>query len=838
MGNTMIFPGNASVTDRVSTNHNFETGDFTLHCWMSTIDFGPLFTQPATNLHVGVDPNGSIQFTVKYGDQLQTVQTLQTGFNDGLWHHVAAVRSGDQLSIFVDGNELPVTQRWSNIEAAGSDGSEQQFIGSLGPTGIWSDALTADEIKNTFTAPLQGNEDGLLSYHSFTDKQISSLTYLSVKITVTNSTNETLKKLSEGSDNPFYKQFPKTIEANSKIEIELNNSHKIWEAIQCSVKYENALGTIEIEVLKTRNQYNSSIVAYVEKDLIDELTTIQNTPLVTSVTLVVAESLVLVMMRNFYSFLNALRGKMKRDQVVTGGGNLYDIVDYNKACQIFNTYFELKPLAIVYCESTEDVQLAYLKAVENNLPVRVRSGGHDHEGECSGTDTIVLDMTRINHVKLEKPKGENGPVYAHIGPGIRFISLTTILAQQNVMIPHGTCATVGIAGFTMGGGWGPWTRKEGMCCERLMGATIVLGDGSVEKLDATNGTVPELLWALRGGGGMSYGIVTELVIETFPLPAELIKFELQWNPYKVADENLELSEKKTVPTIKILKAWEETILSNETSRLIGTNLKVSAKNWEYDNYDKFDMNTVFHNCIMYGYWEGKLKDLKEFLKVQFRTVPEYQLTVDGEGGSRDYGANLMGKWDRQSYYNVKRQLAGLQGKPLPPDLEDPSPHKITSRLVNKGGLSPEGYKALLESLTSPLISDENMKLGLFSYITLGAIAGDFYNSITEEQKKKSAFPYKENQYTVQYQTWWNEQLGEKEEGENNDVYKYTNRALDWMQQCRDFKIPQTSGAFISFKDSSIPTSTYFAQHYDELMRIKKAFSKDPKNHFRTRKTII
>ncbi len=851
MANTMIFPGNASMTERVSTNHNFETEDFTLHCWMNTIDSGPLFTQPATHLSVSVHPNGSLQFTVKFGDRLQVIQSDRTGFNDGNWHHVAAVRSGQELSLYVNGKALETTQRWANIEAAGSDGSEQQFIGSLGPTGIWDNALTKEQIRKTFIQSMKGNEPGLLSHHTFNEKHgalLSSLALLTVQITLTNQSNSTLEKQADKTKNPFYKQFPQKIEANDKVVINITNSMATWEAIHCDVVYENALGTVEVEVLKTRDMYNSSITATTGKDLIDELTTVSNTATGLTATLTVAESLVLAMMQNFYDFMSALRGKLKKDQIVTAGGNLAQLVDYNQACQIFNTYYELKPLAIVYCETTEDVQLVYTTAVANNLPVRVRSGGHDHEGECSGTDTIVLDMTRIDHVKLAK-QGENGPVYAHIGPGIRFISLTTILAKQDVMIPHGTCATVGIAGFTMGGGWGPWTRKEGMCCEKLMGATIVLGDGSVQKLEITDGKVPELLWALRGGGGMSYGIVTELVIETFPLPAELIKFQIEWNPYspttvkekgdKVGRKMLAMIEPKTTPTLNILKAWEKIILSKETPKLIGTNLQVSAKNWDQPTYDKFDVNTVFHNCIMYGYWQGDLKTLKEFLKVHYKSVPRFELTIDGEGGSKaDYGTHLMSNWDRKSFTNVKRLLKGLGGKPFPPDLEAPSPHKITSRFVNHEGLSPAGYKALLESLTSPLISTENIGLGLFTYITLGALAGDFYHSMPEKQKKESAFPYKDKQYTIQYQTWWNEELAQKEEWQDNDVYKHTNRALDWMQQCRDFDIPHTSGAFISFKDSSIPTSVYFDSSYEKLMNIKKEHSKDPKNHFRTRKTIL
>lgn len=838
----MIFSGSTTVESSTLSDYNFETGDFTLHCWMSATGSGPLFTQYSSGLSVEINPNGSIRFAVKSGERFQVAESTRTGLNDGIWRQVTAVKFGKELSLFVDGKKLTVTENWINQESAGLGEHTQLFMGNMGPISIWRVALHEEEVHEIFVKPLKGDEPGLLSIHDSGhegNQEIAITAPLSVIITVNNTMNEVLEKQALNTDNIYYEQFPQQIPANSKIEITIEKPDTSWLGIECTVTYENSLGSIEIEILKSYDKYESGIVTRVGKDIIDQLDIILSEEFVMRANLMVSESLVMVMMKNFYNFLNALRGKLPLDRVKTGDGNLFNVVDYNKACQIFNLYFELKPLAIVYCTSAEEVQLVYKNAIANNLPVRVRSGGHDHEGECSGTDTIVIDMTGINHVRLAKPEGEDGPVYAHIGPGIRFISLTTILAQQGVMIPHGTCATVGIAGFTMGGGWGPWTRKAGMCCESLVGATIMLGDGTLEKLDATTGKVPELLWALRGGGGMSYGIVTELVIKTFPLPAELIKFEVEWNKYGVDPGTLTLIPNGKVPTLQVLNAWEAVIDSTDTQRLIGTNLKISAKNWDQDTYDNFDERKVSHNCIMYGYWEGDQKTLQEFISLNFKNVPGYDLRIDGEGGSRqNYGSNLMSNWDRESFYNVRRLLKGEKSKPLPPDLDAPAPHKITSRLVDAEGLSESGYRALLQSLTSPLISAENRELGLFSYITLGAISGNFYKEIKPEQKEQSAFPYKEKRYTIQYQTWWDEQLAAKQEGENNPVYEHTNRALDWMQVCRNFDIPGTSGAFISFKDSSIPTRVYFDKSYDKLVEIKKQFSRDPLNHFRTRKTII
>lgn len=526
---------------------------------------------------------------------------------------------------------------------------------------------------------------------------------------------------------------------------------------------------------------------------------------------------------------------------------LYDCSEYqelyNQRRQIFNRNFQFKPTVIVMCENKEQVSVLVCFTSTKGLTLRVRSGGHDHEGECTGTDVVLMDLSKMNKVEIRDG-------YAAIEAGIIFKDLTTLLAKSEVMIPHGTCATVGIGGFTLGGGWGPWTRKHGMCCESVIGATVVLGDGSIVDVSQQMEYDHEksLLWALKGGGGFSYGIVTEFRILTFKLPRTLIKFRVQWNKLQLHKhtEGYFAHPKHLTPTLDVLQAWEQLIdEEGETNeKLVGTNLKISAKPSILDEH--FIVDQICHNCIMYGYWEGSEPELEDFLRINFANVPNYKYKKLGTGGTNhttaNYGDYLMSDWDRFSFHEVQQLMldndADEQDRPFPPDLDAPAPHKITSRLVEAHGLDKEGYVQLLKSLTSPLIEIGNVQLGLFTYITLGALNGKFYKSITPDRAKHSSFPYKDRLYTIQYQTWWNEDDKQKAKGENNKVYNRVNRALDWMDSCRNFKIPYTSGAFISFKDSSVPTKTYFDTSYEKLIQVKHKYSKDPLNHFRSRKTII
>lgn len=511
--------------------------------------------------------------------------------------------------------------------------------------------------------------------------------------------------------------------------------------------------------------------------------------------------------------------------------------NYFAASQVFNTRLQQNPLAIVYCENADQVSTAYLTAIEHEIPIRVRAGGHDHEGESSGTNVVVIDVSKINYVHVDKSTG-----IARIGAGNRFVRLTKILAEQDVMIAHGTCATVCVTGFTLGGGWGPWTRKMGMNCEHLKGATLMLGNGTVIDVDeGEDGQVPDLLWALRGGGGLSYGIVTELRLQTFDLPTELIKFELHWNHYDAKEEYPE----KDFPTLNILKAWEKVIQATDTPKLIGTNLKINAR----PEVRRFNYKAISHGCCMYGYWEGTEAELTAFVDERFASVPPPVIKIDGEGGVTPQnpkeryirGKGLASSWDRESFMLIQAKLNDWDmGDPIPPDLDSPAPHKITSRFVEKQGLGDQGYRQLLLSLTSPLVQLENRGLGLFTYVTLGAIVGDYYRS-DKGKDNPSAFPYKDRLYTIQYQAWWNEADQNHEypdPSQEGGVYKNINLAMDWIDTARTFGIPNTSGAFISFKDIGVPTQVYFDKSYARLKEIKMRCAEDPDNHLRTRKTII
>ncbi|WDF57167.1 FAD-binding oxidoreductase [Mucilaginibacter sp. KACC 22063] len=546
-------------------------------------------------------------------------------------------------------------------------------------------------------------------------------------------------------------------------------------------------------------------------------------------------------------------------EIIYNGKSYY----YDEQRKIHNRYYDFMPKYIAMCFTTEHVQSIVKLIPFFDGPIRVCSGKHDHEGECMGTDALVIDLSGMNTVQVydfqTEETGEHIR-YAAIDPGIQFMDLIKQLNTNGVGIPHGTCHSVRVAGYTFGGGWGPWTRAKGMGCESLAGVTIVLGDGTVKELwdekllpniTKEKKATPmrpedrELLWALRGGGGMSYGIVTRLIYKTFKLPPYTTKFTVAW--------------KRGGPVMKILKKWEK-IITGDHPDLLGTNMKIMAS-WEIT--EKAD--DARHECYFYGYYQSSNSSPKDAITKVIKNwfkfgYGDYQIsfsdgllgnpadaTLDNNAAYESFWGGLSAwdrvvDWDRESHLQLKYQ--GLNSfEFIPADQDEAAPRKITSRLVkpgNKGGgLGKIGRARLIKSLQSELLSQKGFDAGLKCYITIGAIAGPFYkayNSKAVASKRDkfegSAFPYKNCPYTIQYQVWWNQ------EKINKNVELYVNEALDWLQECRNFDFPETKGAFISFKDACIPTHVYFQDNYADLKRIKNQYARDAFNRLHTRKTII
>jgi FAD/FMN-containing dehydrogenase len=199
---------------------------------------------------------------------------------------------------------------------------------------------------------------------------------------------------------------------------------------------------------------------------------------------------------------------------------------YPMAAQLFNPRFDtVLPAAVVYCQSTSDVQRTVAFAREHGVPLTARSGGHSYAGYSTGTG-VVCDVTRMAGVTV------GGDGTAVVGAGVRLIDVYAALASRGVAIPGGSCPTVGLAGLALGGGLGVVARKFGLTCDSVSALEVVSAAGDAVRCDAS--TNSDLYWACRGGGGGNFGIVTSMTLATHPV-SPLTLFGIEW-PWAAAHD--------------------------------------------------------------------------------------------------------------------------------------------------------------------------------------------------------------------------------------------------------------------------------------------------------------
>jgi FAD binding domain/Berberine and berberine like len=198
-----------------------------------------------------------------------------------------------------------------------------------------------------------------------------------------------------------------------------------------------------------------------------------------------------------------LRAKLDGDLVLPSDSG-YDLAKQLEIAQ----YDAINPQGIAYCETAEDVRACVQFAQHCDIPVRVRSGGHNHSG-WSTSDGLVIDVSRINHVTV-------GQSTIHVGPGIEAVEAVNALRPYNKQVISGTCATVCLGGFLSGGGIGYHTRKFGIGSDRVVSARVALADGRIVHCSPQH--EPDLYWAIRGGGGGNFGVVVDFEVQPIDAP--------------------------------------------------------------------------------------------------------------------------------------------------------------------------------------------------------------------------------------------------------------------------------------------------------------------------------
>ena len=201
--------------------------------------------------------------------------------------------------------------------------------------------------------------------------------------------------------------------------------------------------------------------------------------------------------------IESLKGK------VGGAVILPDDDGYESARKIWNATIDKHPALIVRCAATPDVVCAVNFAKDNSLALAVRGGGHNIAGSALCDDGIVIDLSQMKAASIDA-----GARRATIEGGATLADFDAATQAHGLAMPLGINSTTGVAGLTLGGGFGWLSRKYGMTIDNLESAEVVTAAGEVVRASATEH--PDLFWALRGGSG-NFGVVTRFEFRLHPV---------------------------------------------------------------------------------------------------------------------------------------------------------------------------------------------------------------------------------------------------------------------------------------------------------------------------------
>jgi FAD/FMN-containing dehydrogenase len=204
---------------------------------------------------------------------------------------------------------------------------------------------------------------------------------------------------------------------------------------------------------------------------------------------------------------------------------------YAESTTIWNGMIRKRPAAVVRAASVADVARSVRFAADQGVELSIRGGGHNIAGLALSDGGLTLDMSAFRDVVVNA-----GERVARVGAGSLLGDVDRATQAHGLAAPLGFVSLTGVAGLTLGGGFGYLTRRFGWTVDRLEEVEIVLADGSVRRASRTE--EPELFWALRGGGG-NFGVVTEFVFRLDPVGPEITGGVIAW-PARDAEKVLDL----------------------------------------------------------------------------------------------------------------------------------------------------------------------------------------------------------------------------------------------------------------------------------------------------------
>lgn len=476
--------------------------------------------------------------------------------------------------------------------------------------------------------------------------------------------------------------------------------------------------------------------------------------------------------------------------------------DYNECRKISNARFDYEPDIIYYCESVDDVKTAVEEASQaNGTPVRIRAGGHQHEGMCSGNAALIIDVTGLDGIRFVDGNRAWIGAGARLGAEDQASTVYCKMKEKGFLFPGGGCADVRVGGLVQGGGWGPLTRRRGLTCDTLIGFRMITASG--ERIEMTSDSGKEharLHRALCGGGGGNFGVVTEYLFDLEKVPRDRNSFTLAWT--------------KTSDVHDVLTEWGRHFPKHDDNRLTSY-CRVTVMDRKTDRDDR--------PIIIGGSYLGKKNKMDNLLK---ELLPD---TYDRQEPREFLFSNMLGGF---SDYQPGPPIEAIRALPQYADFKadppsstcDPRtsfPHKVSSSFPkgNAMEMTPALIKAITNALTAPAKLPEARL-----YLSLHCMGGQ----VREMNGDRSCFAFRNKPVILQSQAWW----------ANPDDRELERKAIAWIRKLTKDLDAHTEGAFINFPDKDLVPNPdakqgridllrkYYGGNLEDLVETKKVHDKD------------
>ncbi|XVF78048.1 hypothetical protein PTKIN_Ptkin14bG0097100 [Pterospermum kingtungense] len=456
-----------------------------------------------------------------------------------------------------------------------------------------------------------------------------------------------------------------------------------------------------------------------------------------------------------------------------------------------NSSMASTPLLIITPFHESEIQAALICSKKLGLQVRVRSGGHDYEGlsYLGQTPFIIIDLGNLRSVEINIEEET-----AWVQSGATLGELYYAIGKKSNIhaFPAGLCPTVGVGGHLSGGGFGTLLRKYGLAADNVLDAYLIDVDG---RIFDRKGMGDDLFWAIRGGGGASFGIILSWKIRLVRVPSTVTVFTVSKTMEREAT--------------KLVHGWQyiaDKLPEDLFIRVVIQNIK--GGNSGNNSTIQASFNSLF------------LGGIEKLIPLMNESFPELGLLAEN---------CIQMSWIQSTLY-----FAGFQqGQPL-------------EVLLDKTQLYMSNFKAKSDFVREPIphqVFEEVWEMFLDEKLVF-MIMDPFGGKMNEIPESAVPFPHRKgNLYNVQYMVKW----------EVNDI-RTSNKHIHWIRMLYEYMRPYVSkdprAAYLNYRDLDLGTNSlgrtsyaeanewgkkYFKGNFERLARVKSMT--DPQNFFRNEQSI-